>query len=122
MRAAASHTGRTLMNEMWIIFKREFMARVVNKTFLISTLLFPLIMMSMIAVTSLSGGSSQRTLALVNEAPPGIADRFVEVLTANRNGDDNLYRIERVTGTLAEHADELNARVLSKQIDGYVAL
>src|SRR5712672_3426827 len=123
-QATGPLTGRHLVAEMWIIFKREFFARVANKTFLIGTLLFPMIMMGIVAIQALTGdGGSQRTLVLIDEAPPGVASRFVEVLNANRAGaDDFRYRIEPMSGTLAEHGDELNRRVLAKQIDGYIAL
>ncbi len=115
------------MNEMWIIFRREFKARVATKAFIIGTLLFPLIIGSFIVVPILVGGrASERTFALINEAPAGMADRFVETLNRDRKNDSRTgtthYRIERLTGALATHEAELNRRVLAKQIDGYVVL
>ncbi len=117
------------MNEMWIIFRREFKARVARKAFIIGTVLFPIIMGSFIIIPALVGGNvSQRTLVLVNEAPTAVADRFVETLNRDRGrtGDSKTqgtrYRIERVSGSLAEHEAELKRRVLEKQIDGYVVL
>lgn len=114
------------MIEMWIIFRREFTARVATKSFIIGTLVFPLVIMAMAALPIIVGGGSQRSLVLIDEAPAGIADRFAGALTERseraHNGDDNRYRIERIPGTLAGNAEQLNRRVLDKKIDGYVAL
>ena len=112
------------MREMWIIFQREFVARVANKSFILGTLLFPIVMIAIFTIpTLMSGGGSQRTLVLLDAGPPGVANRFAEVLgRQGTDSNDNRYRIERLNGTLAEHQEELNRRVVSKSIDGYVAV
>jgi ABC-2 type transport system permease protein len=65
----------------------------------------------------------ERHLALVDEAPPPVGDRFIALLTAVADsGSGNRYTIERVRGRLADVRDELNARTRAEDIDGYVAL
>jgi ABC-2 type transport system permease protein len=118
------------MKGMWIIFRRELKARVATKSFIIGTLMFPIIMAAIVTISAVAGKNSpQRSFVLINEATNVIADRFVETLThpgqkENEKVDANEtnYRIERLHGTLADNATELNRRVLKKEIDGYVAL
>lgn len=114
------------MNAMWIIFKREFKARVATKAFIIGTLLFPIIMGSLILIPALTGNSTKRTIAVVSEAPPELTDRFVELLGQDRTGkaktDGVVFNVVRTPGTIAENEPALKERVLSKQLDGYVAL
>ena len=112
------------MSEMLIIVKREFMERVHTRSFLVGTILFPVFMIAMMLAPHYFGSSgSQRKFALVDEAPAGVSDRFVESLTAPRESDkDNTYAIERVSGSLESVRERLNANVETKAIDGYVVL
>lgn len=114
------------MSEIWIVVKREFLERVRTKSFLFGTLFFPLFFIGIYSIPFLVGQESrERRLALVDEAPPGVADRFVEVLTTVPPGADaderDTYRIERVEGRLADLRASLTQRVQSEEIDGYVA-
>ena len=112
------------MSEMMIIVKREFLERVRSRSFLIGTILFPLLIAAlMILPTLMGGGGSTRELLLVDEAPPGVGDRLIQAINAPpKSTRDNSYRVERVSGTLAELRPELNRRVREKEIDGYLAL
>jgi ABC-2 type transport system permease protein len=112
------------MTELMIIVRRELLERVRAKSFLIGTLLFPVFFGSLIVLPNMmSGGGRTRNLVLVDEAPPGVGDRFVEAITARPKSDrDNSYSVSRVSGTLASLRASLNQRVLDQGIDAYVAL
>lgn len=114
------------MSEVMIVLRREFLERVRSKGFVIGTLVFPLFMAALFVLPALigAGGGGERTLAVVNEAPAGVGDAFVQTLTAPKPDDEDayVYRVERVAGPLAGVRAELNRRVLAKEIDGYVVL
>jgi ABC-2 type transport system permease protein len=110
------------MSETFIIFVREFNARVRTRAFLIGTLLAPVMMVGLFAV-QLIGGGSQRTLVVVNEATPQIGTTFVEILTAPpRSERNNSYRAELREGSWSEQRAALDAEVLAERIDGYVVI
>lgn len=112
------------MTELLIIVRRELLERVRAKSFLIGTLLFPILMGGLIVLPALMGGSGRtRTLVLVDEAPPGVGDRFIQAITAPPRSDrDNRYRVDRVNGTLADLRVDLNGRIVNNEIDAYVAI
>ncbi|MGH7500893.1 MAG: ABC transporter permease [Longimicrobiales bacterium] len=112
------------MREIMIIIRREFFERVRTRAFLLGTIAFPIFMVAIFVLPrSFGGGTVERRLALVDEAPPPIGDRFVAALTAVADsGSGNRYTIERVGGRLLDVRDRLNARVLAEEIDGYIAL
>jgi ABC-2 type transport system permease protein len=111
------------MREVMIIVRREFLERVRTRAFLIGTIAFPIFMIAIFILPRLSDGAVERDLVLVDEAPAPVGDRFVALLTALADsGSGNTYRIERASGRLVDLRDQLNARVLAEEIDGYVAL
>lgn len=120
------------MSETLIIIQREFLARVRTKAFLIGTLVFPALLVAGIAIPALvDDGPDWHTFAVVDEAPPGVADQLVAALAG---GDDaapgeqeteragDRYTLRRVSGTLRENQAELNAAIQAREIDGYVYL
>ena len=58
------------MNKIWIIIKREYITRVRNKTFLLSTFLFPLLIFALIFGGAFIGanGTEQRKIAVNDES------------------------------------------------------
>src|ERR1700732_5094547 len=56
------------MNKTWLITKREYFTRVRNKTFLISTFLFPLLIVVFIAGSVLLGlqGKTRHRIAVID--------------------------------------------------------
>jgi ABC-2 type transport system permease protein len=58
------------MNKIWIIIKREYITRVRNKTFLLSTFLFPLLMFALIFGGAFIGANSteQRKIAVDDQS------------------------------------------------------
>ena len=111
------------MRDVLLITKREFRERVASKSFVIGTLLFPLLMTGMAILPGLAASGSTWKLALVNEAPAGVGSAFTAALTrASESRDDNTYEVVPVEGTADEARQRLAARIQSKELDGYVVL
>lgn len=112
------------MSDILLIIQREFLERVRSKAFVIGTIIFPFLMLVMFVLpTLLDRGGSERTFALVDEAPGGVGEQFEAILTAPPEDEDaNRYTLARVTGTLQENQAELTRRVLAEEIDGYLVI
>ena len=62
-------------------------------------------------------------LALVSDAPAGVAESFASALgRPAESTDDNTYKVTRIDGTVDAARDRLAARLLAKEFDGYIAL
>lgn len=112
------------MHDVLLIIRREFRERVASRSFVIGTLIFPLIMAGLMLLPRLIGsGGTERTLVMVNDGPPGVGDAFAAALGATPgSADENTYKVVPVPGPFSEVRDSLNARVEGKEIDGYVVL
>jgi ABC-2 type transport system permease protein len=112
------------MSELFLIIKREFRERVRSRAFVIGTVAFPLFMVAiMVLPRFLDRQGVERHIALVDEAPAGVAEQFIGTLTAPpEDASQNRYVVERVEGTFAQLRDQLNARVQAEELDGYVIL
>ena len=114
------------MRETLLIIKRELRERVASKSFVVGTLLFPMLMIGLAVLPRLFGSGSEWNLALVSEAPAGVTEVFEKVLTVPPEGEDaddgNRYRVVRVDGPIATARERLTAQLESKEIDGYIAL
>ncbi|HEU0299028.1 MAG TPA: ABC transporter permease [Longimicrobium sp.] len=110
------------MRNVLLIIRREFLERVRTRSFVLSTVLFPLFMVAMIVLPSLMrSGGGERTLVLVDQSPAGIGGRVAQALQAPREEKDAIrYTLERVPGPLEPQRARLNARVEAKEIDGYL--
>ncbi|MFW5899169.1 MAG: ABC transporter permease [Jiangellaceae bacterium] len=127
------------MRELAIIINREFQERVHTRSFLIGTLVFPAFMIGVLLLPTLVGDSEeQRRLVVVDRAPAGVGDAFIQALQsaaaiveASQSGRRDSaalaalqaeppYAVERVTGEVA--TEDLNRRVLAREIDGYIVL
>jgi ABC-2 type transport system permease protein len=109
---------------MFLVMKREFRERVASKSFLIGTLVFPLLMIALLILPRLvGGGGSDWRLALVNEAPGSVGPAFAAALAKGSEArDDNRYTLAPVEGTIADLREKLAGQVQRKEIDGYVVL
>jgi ABC-2 type transport system permease protein len=114
------------VRETLLIIKREFRERVASKSFLVGTLLFPVLLIGLILLPRLVGGRATTwDLALVSEAPPGVTDAFERLLTAppaDDDGDANRYRLVRVEGPIDTVRERLADRLRTEELDGYIAL
>ena len=112
------------MRDVLLIIKREFRERVASRSFVVGTLLFPLLMIVLVVLPSLVGsGGTAWNLALVSEAPPEVAEAFTAALSRPaESDDDNTYRLTAVEGRIEGARERLAAQLDAKTIDGYIAL
>ena len=93
------------MNKIFAVIRREFLARVKTKMFLIGTLLFPVLMIGMIVLSALlmTGTSRTTRIAIVDAAPGVLGERVEAALAAETFRKDDVdsptYEIERVVVT-----------------------
>lgn len=113
------------MSELLIIIGREFRERVQSRNFLLGTILFPVFMVVVTVLPAMfDRGGSERHIVVVDEAPPGVVDRFIAALTQqSTEGElENRYTVERVQGPFDAVRNELNERVLAEEIYGYLVV
>lgn len=115
------------MSEVLTILRREFLERVRSKSFILSTLLFPVFIGAMWVLPVLigRGGGGEKTVVVVDEAPAGVGDYVVRKLEGNAREKDAKgvrYRVERVAGPFERVRGELTRRVQAEEIDGYLHL
>ena len=112
------------MSEVMLILRREFLERVRTRGFVLGTILFPLFLAAVLILpVMLDDGAEERRFAIVDEAPAGIGERFVQALTAPAPGaETSRYRVEVIAGPLDAVRDELHARIQADELDGYVVL
>lgn len=112
------------MSDLLLIVKREFRERVKARSFLIGTIVFPIFLIGVILLPRVVGNrGAERTLALLNEAQPSVADAFAATLAREPESEqDNVYHLHPVEGPLARVRDSLTALVEARVLDGYVLL
>src|SRR5262245_58253946 len=110
------------MSDVLLVIKREFRERVAQKSFIVGTLLFPLLLVGLFVLPQLVGSGTQWNLALVNEAPPTVAAVFAAALQRPADSGDNTYKLTAVAGTLSQVRDTLTDRVRRKELDGYIVI
>lgn len=112
------------MRDVLLIIKREFGERVASRSFVVGTLIFPLLMIALIMLPRIVGSDgTEWRLAVVDEAPSGVGEAFAAALSrAPESSDANTYRLTMVEGPIGPVRDSLGARVDAKEIDGYVVL
>lgn len=112
------------MRDVLLVIRREFKERVASRTFVVGTLLFPLLMIGLMVLPRFVGsGGAVWTLALVSEAPEGVAETFSAALSRLPESDGgNTYRLTRVEGTVSGARERLATEIDAKRIDGYIAL
>jgi len=107
-----------------LIVRREFRERVASRSFLIGTVIFPLIMIGLILLPKLVGsGGTERTIIVINDGPAGVGAAFAAALGATpTSADENTYDVKVVPGAYTAVRESLNSQVERKEIDGYVVL
>ncbi len=104
------------MNQILLVAKREFLTQVKNKTFIIMTILSPIIMVAIIGIIAwmVSANSDQKSIAVVDESK-----EFITSLVSGGNEIYNFYGPEDIQGikdTLAE-SKTLNGLLVIPAID-----
>jgi ABC-2 type transport system permease protein len=119
------------MRELMLVMNRELKERVRTRAFAIGTILFPVFMLGLMVLPTLGGGSNERLIVVVDEAPAPIGELFVASLTRPRPaaaGDASSrnapirYDVETVSGRAEPLRGDLAARIEADEIDGYVVL
>ena len=103
------------MNKIWIIIKREYLTRVRKKTFIISTLLFPLLYMALIFGMGFIAEKSKQNLHVAIIDSSGY---FTEENISKKNFADNSSLLTLVKG----NADKVIADYKTAGYDGYIVI
>jgi ABC-2 type transport system permease protein len=100
--------------------RREFVERIRNKWFIISTVLGPLLMIAFIAVPIMLAerGGRERRIAVVDATTTGFGERLTAVFTGPI--PVRATRVGTPLANMEEVADSLNAVVGAKGLDGYL--
>ena len=113
------------MASAWsIVARREYAEGVRSRWFVISTVLGPLLMGSLVAlsvVLELRGSGKPVRVLLVDEASPDVGALVQATLQESPPGEPSRFLVEPVAGDAAETA-ALDARVASGEVDGYLVL
>ena len=103
------------MNKILLIIQREFLTRVRKRTFIIGTILFPLLYLGLIFGT---GYIAEKTREDLNIALIDKSGLFNEDLIKSVNGNDTLNTIHLVTGG----TEKINENFDSLGYDGYLLI
>jgi ABC-2 type transport system permease protein len=108
------------MRKIWVVVRREFVEKVRNKWFIISTVLGPLLMASFVVLPILLAekGASERRIAVLDVGTDDFAGRLVGVLNGPVPVDATLMQVDLVD--LEQVADSLTVAVGTKALDGYL--
>lgn len=101
------------MRKIWLIIKREYLTRVRKKTFIISTLLFPILYILLIFGMSYIADKSKQTLHVAVIDSSGY---FTEPLLAKQNGFDRSSTLSLVK----ENIDSVKANYKQFGYDSYI--
>ncbi len=104
------------MNQILLVAKREFLSQVKNKTFIIMTILSPIILVGIIGIIAwmMSANSDQKSIAVIDESK-----EFITALVSSENEIYNFYGPEDIKGikdTLAE-SKTLNGLLIIPKFD-----
>jgi len=104
------------MNQILLVASREFMTQVKNKTFIIMTILSPLIIVGIIGIIAwmMSANSDQKSIAVVDQS-----GEFITALASNDNVIYNFYPAKDIQGikdTLV-NSKYLNALLIIPKFD-----
>ena len=110
------------MHKIWVVIRREFVEKVRNKWFVISTVLGPVLMASFIVVPIMMAtkGATERRIGVVDMSMDGFGARVVQLLSGPLPIRATLVRttadgVEAVT-------DSLTRAVGAKTLDGYLII
>jgi ABC-2 type transport system permease protein len=103
------------MNKTALIIKREYLTRVRKRTFILSTILFPLLYMALIFGTSYLAAKSSRNLRVAVIDSSGL---FNKALISQSNLQDSSSYLEYITG----NPDSVTKNYTALGFDGYIVI
>lgn len=103
------------MHKTLLIIQREFLTRVKKKTFIISTILFPVLYLLLIFGTTYLAGKSSRNLRVAIIDSSGF---FNKALVSQSNQTDSSSYLEYIT----TNTDSIFTNYTSMGFDGYIVL
>lgn len=108
------------MTKTWAVIKREFLARVRTKWFVISTVLGPIVMAALIFLPILMAtrGGRERSVAVVDVSSTGFGERVTEMITGP--GTIAAVRLAVDVAALESVNDSLAQVVGEKELDGFL--
>jgi len=113
-----------MSSKLRAVVRREYLARVRSKAFIIATLIGPLLMgglMILPAVMMRAGGTVQRVAVL--DAGSGLQAEVEETLRAARVDDKPRFDVQPSgEGPLGERERALKEAVVAGRLDGYLSL
>ena len=103
------------MNKTWLVIKREYLTRVKKRTFIISTILFPLLYLALIFGTSYIAAKSSKNLRVAVIDSSGY---FNKAVIHESNLQDSSSRLEYITG----NPDSVIKNYKDMGYDGYIVI
>ena len=103
------------MNKTWLVIKREYLTRVRKRTFILATILFPLLYVALIFGTGYIAAKSTRELRVAVIDSSGY---FNKAIIAEANHQDSSSYLEYIT----VHADSVKKHYASMGYDGYIVI
>ncbi len=106
------------MHNIWLIAKREYLERVRTKSFILTTILIPLLMGGGIIVAVLTQGKSQTSshIAIVS-ADQQLA---LDLQTELESNKDNHMTVDVISPPISTTRATLDGELTSKNLDGYL--
>lgn len=108
------------MHKVWVVIRREFVEKVRNKWFVLSTVLGPLVMAAVILVPILMSerGATSRVIRVVDASSDGFGARVVEAMRPPAPIGAELVPV--TSENVGSVVDSLTTLVGAKQLDGYL--
>jgi ABC-2 type transport system permease protein len=108
------------VRKIWVVIRREFVEKVRNKWFVISTILGPVLMAAFIVVPIVmaSQGATERRVRVVDVSTIGFGQRVVDLLSGPVPVRASLLNVQ--VGELDAVTDSLTVLVGQKALDGYL--
>ena len=103
------------MSKTWLVIQREYLTRVRKRTFILATILFPLLYVALIFGTGYIAAKTTREL---NVAVIDSSGFFNKAIIAEANLYDSSSHLEYVTG----HPDSVKKNYKQMGYDGYIVL
>ena len=106
------------MLNVWLIAKREYLERVRAKSFLIMTILIPLLMGGLVYGAALANGhAGNMHIAVVTQDPQFGSDLKSELESGTQGGTT---KVDIVSPPASDTRDTLDSELQNRQLDGYI--